>query len=76
MNAVAFWLWAVCGSGGVLGFFASLRYWLRLRFYRHVYDKGGPEDLAVAGEVTRPPLPRLLGAGSLPSEQPAQMQVP
>ena len=24
-------------------------WWLRLRFLRHVYDRGGAEDLAVAG---------------------------
>jgi hypothetical protein len=27
--------------------------WLVLRFFRHVYDKGGAEDLAVAADALR-----------------------
>jgi hypothetical protein len=31
----------------------ALQWWLRLRFLRHVYDRGGPADLRVAGTVLR-----------------------
>lgn len=44
------WL-AVCGGSGMLGLFTTIRYWLRLRFLRHVYDRGGAPDLRVAGSA-------------------------
>lgn len=33
--------------------FGLLGLWLRLRFFRHVYDKGGAKDLRVAAEALR-----------------------
>jgi hypothetical protein len=33
--------------------FGLLGLWLRLRFLRHVYDKGGAKDLRVAADALR-----------------------
>lgn len=33
--------------------FGLLSLWLRLRFLRHVYDKGGAKDLRVAADALR-----------------------
>lgn len=49
---MALWVYALAGSG-LPAAFASLRYWMRLRFCRHVFDRAGSrEDLRVAGLVT------------------------
>lgn len=46
------WVYSLAGSG-LSAVFASLRYWMRLRFCRHVFDRAGSrEDLRVAGLVT------------------------
>lgn len=41
-------------SGGVVSAaLGVLQWWLRLRFLRHVYDRGGPADLSMAGVALR-----------------------
>jgi hypothetical protein len=47
-------LGALLLSGGVVSAaLGALQSWLRLRFLRHVYDRGGPADLGVAGAAVR-----------------------
>lgn len=49
-------MWLVLLSGGVaVGLFATIRFWLRLRFLRHVYDHGGARDLQAAGSALHTP---------------------
>lgn len=61
------------GTGGVAAVFKVWREHLRLRFFRHVYDKGGAEDVAkVASAVVGKPIPTTGAPGSLPADEPAQ----
>jgi hypothetical protein len=49
------WVWSLLGPGVVV-LVSLVRYTLRLRFLWKVYDRGGSDDLAIAGEVTAPAL--------------------
>lgn len=40
-------------GGGISAALRVLQSWLRLRFLRHVYDRGGPVDPDVAGVALR-----------------------
>lgn len=64
---------AVVGTGGAAAVFKVLSEYLRLRFFRHVYDKGGAEDVAkVASAVVGKTIPADGAPESLPNDQPAQ----
>ena len=54
----------VAAAGGLSSAAVLVRYWLRLRFLRHVYDKGGAKDLAVAGRALRRNGPEAAEAAS------------
>ena len=59
-------MWLVLLSGGVgIGLLATIRFWLRLRFLRHVYDHGGARDLLTAGSALQLRSPQSEGSGDL-----------
>lgn len=50
--------------------FGLLGLWLRLRFLRHVYDKGGAKDLRIAANALRGAVRDLVsGVGSRAQQQ-------
>ncbi len=46
----------VGGGGSLVAAFATIRFWLRLRFLKHVYDRGGARDLRAAGSALHRPV--------------------
>lgn len=48
------------GAGATL---EVLQWWLRLRFLRHVYDRGGPADLRAAGAALKSIMDRRSPSG-------------